>query len=57
MIWYKYLLLFDRVYSEVFGRYFNPQTIVTSHTHTPKCNEPSATYELRQSLDLALLTK
>jgi len=25
MIWYKYLPLFDRVYSEVFGRYFNPQ--------------------------------
>jgi len=25
MIWYKYLLSFDKVYSKVFGRYFNPQ--------------------------------
>jgi len=25
MISYKYLLLFDSVYSEVFGRYFNLQ--------------------------------
>jgi len=25
IIWYKYLLLFDRVFSELFGRNFNPQ--------------------------------
>jgi len=25
MIWYKYLLLFDKVFSELFGRNFNPQ--------------------------------
>jgi len=25
IIWYKYLLLFDKVFSEPFGRKFNPQ--------------------------------